>query len=156
MNKKEKILKMYYEEHQKQKDIATKIKVTQSYVSQVIKDDSRYNTNKVVKHKLSMIKKANYNKEYYKTYKRHKKDDDSYQELQAQLAKDSAELSYCNKYSMSDYDFIKSNASAYHRNSKGNLSLVNGLTVGFDVPRTVNMNIKVPTQKYKHKCCMSY
>ncbi len=103
-----------------------------------------------------MIKKANYNKEYYKTYKRPKKDDTSYQELQAQLNKDTAELSYRNKYSMSDYDFIKCNTSAYHRNSKGNLSLINGLIVGFDVPRTVNMNIKVPTQKYKHKCCMSY
>ncbi len=156
MNKKEKILKMYYEEHQKQKDIATKIKVTQSYVSQIIKDDVRYNTNKVAKHKLSMIKKSNYNKEYYKSYKRPKKDYNSYQELQAQLAKDIAELSYRNRYTMSDYDFIKCNVSAYHRNSKGNLSLVNGLTVGFDVPRTVNMNIKIPTQKYKHKCCMSY
>lgn len=156
MNKKDEILKMYYEEHLKQKDIATKVKVTQSYISQVIKDDKRYNTNKETKHKMSMIKKANYNKEYYKSYKRPKKDDNSYQELQVQLAKDSAELSYHNKYSMSDYDFIKCNASAYHRNSKGNLSLVNGLTVGFDVPRTVNMNIKVPTQRYKHKCCMSY
>lgn len=156
MNKKEKILKMYYEEHLKQTDIATKVKVTQSYVSQVIKDDERYNTNRKTKHKLSMIKKANYNKEYYKTYKRPKKDDNSYQELQVQLAKDTAELSYRNRYTMSDYDFIKCNASAYHRNSKGNLSLVNGLTVGFDVPRTVNMNIKVPTQRYKHKCCMSY
>ena len=156
MNKKEKILKMYYEEHQKQKDIATRIKVTQSYVSQVIKDDERYNTNKVVKHKLSMIKKANYNKEYYKTYKRPKKEDNSYQEMQAQLEKDIAELSYYHSYNMSDYNFVKCNSSAYHRNSKGNLSLVNGLTVGVDVPRTVNMNIKVPTQKYKYKCCMSY
>jgi len=76
--------------------------------------------------------------------------------MQAQLAKDATELSYQNRYSMSDYDFVKCNASAYHRNSKGNLSLVKGLTVGFDVPRTVNMNIKVPTQKYKHKVCMSY
>ena len=90
MNKKEKILKMYYEEHQKQKDIATRIKVTQSYVSQVIKDDERYNTNKVVKHKLSMIKKANYNKEYYKTYTCLKKEDTSCWEMQALVEKDVA------------------------------------------------------------------
>ena len=155
MNKKDEILKLYYEEHLKQQDIATRIKVTQSYVSQVIKDDERYNTNKVVKHKLSMIKKANYNKEYYKTYKRPKKEDNSYQEMQARLEKDIAELSYYHSYNMSDYDFVKCNSSAYHRNSKGNLSLVNGLTVGFDVPRTVNMNIKVPTQRYKHRFCIS-
>lgn len=156
MNKKDEILKLYYEEHQKQQDISQKLKVSQGYVSQVIKNDVRYNINKETKHKASMIKKANYNKNYYKTYKRPKKDDNSYQELQVQLAKDNAELSYQGGYNMSDYDFASWNSSAYHRNSKGNLALVAGLTIGFDVPRTVNMNIKIPTQKYKHKCCMSY
>lgn len=155
LNKKDEILKLYYEELLKQQDIAEKVEVSQGYVSQVIKDDERYNSNKETKHKTAIIKKANYNKEYYKTYKRPKKVDNSYQEMQAQLAKDTTELSYQNRYNMSDYDFVKCNSSAYHRNSKGNLSLVNGLTVGFDVPRTVNMNIKVPTQKYKHRFCMS-
>ena len=156
LNKKDEILKLYYEDHLKQQDIAEKIEVSQGYISQVIKTDKRYNSNKETKHKASIIKKAIYNKEYYKTYKRPKKDDNSYREMQAQLEKDIAELSYYHNYNMSDYDFVKCNSSAYHRNSKGNLSLVNGLTVGVDVPRTVNMNIKVPTQRYKHKCCMSY
>ena len=156
MNKKDEILKLYYEKHQKQKDIAEKLKVTQGYVSQVIKTDERYNTNKEIKHKISMFKKAKYNKEYYKTYNRPKRDDNLYQELQAMLNKDTAELSYQGKYNISDYDFTKWNQNAYHRNSKGNLALDTELIVGFDVPRTVNMNIKIPTQKYKHKCCMSY
>lgn len=155
LNKKDEILKLYYEEHLKQQDIAQKVEVSQGYVSQVIKIDKRYNDNRENKHKASIIKKANYNKEYYKTYKRPKKVDNSYREMQAQLEKDIAELSYYRSHNMSDYDFVKCNSSAYHRNSKGNLSLVNGLTVGFDVPRTVNMNIKVPTQKYKHRFCMS-
>jgi len=155
LNKKDEILKLYYEEHLKQQDIAQKVEVSQGYVSQVIKTDKRYNDNRETKHKASIIKKANYNKQYYKTYKRPKKEDISYQEMQAQLEKDIAELSYYRSYNMSDYNFAKCNSSAYHRNSKGNLSLVNGLTVGFDVPRTVNMNIKVPTQKYKHRFCMS-
>jgi transposase-like protein len=155
LNKKEEILKMYYEEHQKQQDIAQKFKVSQSYISQVIKEDERYNLNKETKHKESMIKKADYNKEYYKTYKRPKKDDNSYQELQAQLAKDTAELSYQSGYNMSDYDFAKCNPNAYHRNSKGNLVLVKGLKVGADVPKSINMNIKVPTQKYKQRCCFT-
>ena len=154
LNKKDEILKLYYEEHLKQQDIAQKVEVSQGYVSQVIKNDERYNVNRENKHKTSIIKKANYNKEYYKTYKRPKKDDNSYREMQAQLEKDIAELSYYRSYNMSDYDFVKCNSSAYHRNSKGNLSLVNGLTVGFDVPRTVNMNIKVLTQRYKHRFCM--
>ena len=101
-----------------------------------------------------MEKKANYNKEYYKTYERPKKDDDSYKQLQAQLDKDTSELSSSCGY-ISDYAFAKWNSSIYHRNSKGNLSLVRGLKVGADVPRTINMNIKVPTQKYRNRYCVS-
>ena len=152
LNKKEQILKMYYQESLKQQDIAKHLSVSQSYVSQVIKSDERYNTHKETKHKESMGRKADYNKEYYKTYNRPKKDDNSYQQLKAQLDKDSLELSYQSGYNISDYDFAKCNLSAYHRNSKGNLSLVKGLKVGADVPRTINMNIKIPTQKYKYRC----
>ena len=69
LNKKDEILKFYYEEHLIQQDIAEKVEVSQGYVSQVIKTDKRYNSNKETKHKSSMIRKATYNKEYYKTYK---------------------------------------------------------------------------------------
>ena len=78
LNKKDEILKLYYEEHLKQQDISQKVEVSQGYVSQVIRADKRYNSNKETKYKSSIIKKANYNKEYYKTYKRPKKDDNSY------------------------------------------------------------------------------
>ena len=67
----------------------------------------------------------------------------------------SMELSSSSRY-ISDYDFSKWNLSFYHRNKKGNLVLISGIIAGFDVPRTVNMNVKVPTQRHKHKCCMSY
>ena len=40
---------------------------------------------------------------------------------------------------------------AYHRNSKGNLIIDRRLKVGSDVPKSINMNIKIPTQKYKKK-----
>ena len=155
LNKKDEILKLYYEEHLKQRDIAQKVEVSQGYVSQVIKTDKRYNDNRETKHKASMIRKATYNKEYYKTYKRHKKDDNSYQEMQAQLEKDIAELSYYRSYNMSDYNFAKCNSSAYHRNSKGNLVIDRKLKVGSDIPKSINMNIKISTQKYKKKYCYS-
>ena len=151
MDKKDEILKLYYEEHLKQQDIAQKVEVSQGYVSQIIKTDKRYNDNRENKHKASIIKKANYNKEYYKTYKRPKKVDNSYQEMQAQLEKDIAELSYYRSYNMSDYDFVKCNSSAYHRNSKGNFVIDRKLKVGSDIPKSINMNIKIPTQKYKKK-----
>lgn len=62
LNKKDEILKLYYEEHLKQQDIAQKVEVSQDYISQVIRTDKRYNSNKKTKHKASIIKKANYNK----------------------------------------------------------------------------------------------
>ena len=54
-----------------------------------------------------------------------------------------------------DLAYIKWNSSAYHRNSKGNSVIDRKLKVGLDVPKSINMNIKIPTQKYKKKYCYS-
>ena len=64
MNKKERILQMYFEEHQKQNIIAKTVGVSQSYISQVVKKDTRYTNEKEIRHNKSMQKKAEYNKEY--------------------------------------------------------------------------------------------
>lgn len=153
-NKKEEITKLYYKDNLTQKEIAGKLGVTQGYVSQVIKEDDRYIAYKEEKHKKSLENKANYNKEYYKTYERPKKNDDSYKQLQAQLDKDTAELSSAGGY-ISDYDFAKWNPNAYEGDKNGNLKLVKGLKVGADVPKTVNRKRKIPTQKFKKKYCHS-
>lgn len=153
-SKKEEIAKLYYEENLTQKEIAGKLGITQGYVSQVIKGDNRYIAHKKEKHKKSLEKKAIYNKEYYKTYKRPKKDDDSYKQLQAQLDKDTAELSSAGEY-ISDFDFAKWNPNAYEVDKNGNLKLVKGLKVSIDVPKAVNRKRKVPTQKFKKKYCHS-
>ncbi len=92
---------------------------------------------------------------YFKTYNRPKKEDLAYQQMIAQLEQDILELSFKNNI-ISDYAFAKWNSSAYHTNSKGNLVLNRNLKVGFDVPKSINMNIKVPTQKYKNRCVYSY
>ena len=63
MNKKDEILKLYYEEHLKQQEKDQKVEVSQGYVSQVIKTDKRYNDNRETKHKAYIIKKAIYNNE---------------------------------------------------------------------------------------------
>ena len=67
MDKKERILQMYFEEHQKQDIIAETVGVSQSYISQVIQKDTRYTSEKEIRHNESMQKKAEYNKEYSKT-----------------------------------------------------------------------------------------
>ena len=155
MDKKEKILQMYFEEHQKQNIIAKSVGVKQSYVSQVIKKDDRYFKEKEQRHIKSVERKAEYNREYYKTYERPKKEDNSYEQVKAMHEQASRELSYKNN-TLSDYTFLHWNLGSYHRDSNGNMRINKGLKVGSDVPKLINMNIKVTTQKYKHKCCMSY
>ena len=153
-NKKLEIIKLYYEDNLTQKEVAEKLGITQGYISQVIKKDERYIIHKEEKHQKSLEKKAIYNKEYYKTYERPKKDDDSYKQLQSQLDKDTAELSLAGRY-ISDYDYAKWNPNAYEVDKNGNLKLVKGLKASIDVPKTVNRKRKIPTQKYKKKYCYS-
>lgn len=138
MNKKEEIVKLYYEDNLTQKEIAKKLGITQGYVSQVIKEDERYFTHKEEKHKKSLEKKANYNKEYYKTYERAKKDDDSYAGLQAQLDKDSLELSY-SSWHISDLAFAKWNRQMYiYDKNSSDLVLRKRFKYACDVPKRVS------------------
>lgn len=155
MSNKEKILDLYYNQHLKQNEIAKLVGTTAQYVSKVVRADKR---NKEEKEKRKIENSENrkvYMQEYFKTYNRPKKDDNSYEQMVAQQRQDSLELSFSNNI-ISDYAFAKWNSSAYHTNSKGNLVLNRNLKVGFDVPKSINMNIKVPTQKYKNRCVYSY
>lgn len=151
VDNKERILDLFFNEHLKQVDIAKIVGVKKQYVSRIVKADSRYTEAKQNKLKENAIKRKEYLQDYYRTYQRPKKDDNSYEILKAQQYQDSLELSYSNS-GISDYDFAKWNLSAYHRNKKGNLILNKGLKVGFDVPKTINMNIPVPSQKFKNRC----
>lgn len=147
----ESILDLYYNKHLKQKDIATMVGVSKQYVSKVIKSDSRCKEEKQIRKNTNAIKRKDYMKEYFKNYDRPKKKDNSYEQLQALLNQDSLELSYSNSY-INDYAFAKYNSSTYHADKNGNLKLNKGIKVGADVPKTINMNIPIPTQKYKYRC----
>ena len=153
-DRKERILDLFFNEHLKQVEIAKIVGVKKQYVSKIVKADSRYVEAKQNKIEENAIKRKEYLKDYYKTYKRPKQEDNSYEQLKARQLQDSLEHSYSSG-NINDYAFAKWNISAYHRNSKGNLVLNRGLNVGFDVPKTINMNIKVPTQKYRDRCLCS-
>ena len=155
MSNKEKILDLYYNQHLKQKQIADIVGTSTQYVSKVVRADKRNKEEKEKRKTENSENRKVYMQEYFKTYDRPKKDDNSYEQMIAQQRQDSMELSFSNN-NISDYAFAKWNSSAYHTNSKGNLVLNRNLKVGFDVPKSINMNIKVPTQKYKHKYCYSY
>ena len=151
MENRENILDLYFNKHLKQKEIATIVGVSKQYVSKVIKADSRCKEEKQTRKDENAIKRKDYLKEYYKNYDRPKIEDNSYEQLQALLYQDSLELSYSSN-NINDYAFAKYNSSIYHRDKNGNLKLNKGIKVGNDVPKTINMNIPVPTQKYKYKC----
>lgn len=151
MDNQENILDLYYNKHLKQKDIATAIGVTKQYVSKVVNADERCKQEKQTRKDENDIQRQNYMKEYFKSYDRPKKEDNSYEQLQALLYQDSLELSYPS-INMNDYAFAKYNPSIYHKDKNGNLRLNKGIKVGSDVPKTINMNISIPTQKYKYRC----
>lgn len=151
MENQENILDLYYNKHLKQKDIATIVGVSKQYVSKVVKADSICKEEKQTRKDENAIKRKDYMKEYFKSYDRPKKEDNSYEQLQALLYQDSLELSYSSS-NMNDYAFAKYNSSIYHRDKNGNLKLNKGINVGSDVPKTLNMNIPIPTQKYKYRC----
>ena len=151
MENRENILDLYFNKHLKQIEIATIVGVSKQYVSKVIKADSRYAEEKQTRKDENAIKRKDYLKEYYKNYDRPKIEDNSYEQLQALLYQDSLELSYSSN-NINDYAFAKHNSSIYHRDKNGNLRLNKGIKVSNDVPKTINMNIPVPTQKYKYRC----
>ena len=151
MENQENILDLYYNKHLKQKDIATMVGVSKQYVSKVVKADNRCKEEKQTRKDENAIKRKDYMKEYFESYDRPKKEDNSYEQLQALLYKDSLELSYSNS-NINDYAFAKYNSSIYHRDKNWNLRLNKGIKVSSDVPKTINMNIPIPTQKYKYRC----
>lgn len=155
MSNKEKILDLYYNQHLKQNEIAKIVDTTTQYVSKVVRTDKRNIEEKEKRKKENSENRKIYLQEYFKTYNRPKKDDNSYEQMIAQQIQDSMELSFSNS-NISDYAFVKWNSSAYHTNNKVNLVIDRKLKVGFDVPKSVNMNIKIPTQKYKNRCVYSY
>lgn len=154
MNTKEQILDLYYNQHLKQNKIAKIVGKSCPYVSKVVKSDNRNKQEKEIRKETNAENRKVYLQEYFKTYDRPKKDDNSYEQMIAQQKQDAMELSYSNN-NMSDYAFANW-SSIYHTNSKGNLVIDRKLKVGFDVPKSMNMNIKVPTQKYKNRCVYSY
>lgn len=155
MENKNKILDLYYNQHLKQTEISKIVGTTTQYVSKVVRADKRNKQEKENRKKENMEKRKVYLQEYFKTYDRPKKNDNSYEQMLAQQRQDAIELSYsCNN--ISDYAFAKYNPSIYPTNRKGNLIIDGKINVGSDIPKMINMNLKVPTQKYKHRCNYSY
>ena len=147
------ILDKYYNEHDKPTDIAKELNVHPSYITKIIKNDTRYIKEKEYRAEISRENRKIAKRDWIRNKRQSESDKQLYEFVKQQHIESSKELSYSSE--MSDLAFIKWNSSAYHRNSKGNLVIDRKLKVGSDIPKSINMNIKIPTQKYKKKYCYS-
>lgn len=154
MENKEKILEMYYRKHLKQVEILKILNVSKQYVSKVIKADSRYKYEKANRKKVNAKKRKEYLKDYFKTYCRPKKAIISNEDLKLLQVQDAKELSYYSE--ISDMAFAKWNQSIYHSNKKGNLVIDPKAKVSSDIPKRIDRDGKLPTQKYKKRYCHSF
>ena len=136
---KQTIIRLYYEEHKRPKEIAHIIGKTPQYVSKIVTKDKRYKKEKQYKKQQSLERKKAYNREYSKSYVRNakeKEDREEYYKLLARIDKDNKVLS--TKTEMSDVDFAKWNRSIYdYANNSSNLVVKKDINVTFDVPKIV-------------------
>lgn len=147
------ILDKYYNEHDKPTNIAKELNVNPSYITKIIKSDTRYIQEKEYRAQISRENRKIAKREWIRNKRQSETDKQLYEFIKQQHIEASKELSYSSE--ISDLAYRKWNSSAYHRNSKGNLIIDRKLKVGSDIPKSINMNMKLPTQKYKRKYCYS-
>ena len=135
--------------------IAKELDVNPSYITKIIKKDTRYIQEKEYRIQISKENRKIAKREWIRSKMQNETETDKqlFEFVKQQHIEASKELSY--SFEISDLAYRKWNSSAYHRNSKGNLVIDRKLKVGSDVPKSINMNIKIPTQKYKKRYCYS-
>lgn len=75
MNKKERILDLYFNKHLKQIEIAEIVDASQQYISKLIKKDERYENEKSSRKSINAEKRKIAQAEYQKNYVRKKERD---------------------------------------------------------------------------------
>ena len=140
MNKKERILDLYFNKHLKQIEIAEIVDASQQYISKIIKKDERYENEKSSRKSKNAEKRKIAQAEYLKNYVRKKEKDVAYEQLLEQQRQDAIELSY-NPHPLSDYAFKKANSSIYTYDSiKNQFVMIKGIKAGFNAPKRISMN----------------
>ena len=153
INTKNYILDKYYNEHKKPITIAKELDVNPSYITKIIKNDTRYIQEKEYRIQISKENRKIAKRKWIRNKRQNENDKQLFEFVKQQHIEASKELSY--SFEISDLAYRKWNSSAYHRNSKGNLVIDRKLKVGSDIPKSINMNIKIPTQQYKKRYCYS-
>ncbi len=115
---KDTILKLFYIDHLRVKDIAEKLKVTSAYITKIIKTDSRYEEEKNFRKEKSKEKRKLDQNHFVKKKREIKRIEDNYAFVQAQHIQASRELSKSKK--LSNENYRKWNKSAYKYNPSRN------------------------------------
>ena len=146
IDKNQKIIMLFYEEHKRPTDIAKELKVSKPYITKVIQKDERYIKEKEYRRDISKenhkVCKRNY------INKRRQTEKLEYQAMIIQINKDNEYLS--TKKEISDLAFVKWNRDMfrYDKNSS-NLILRKGFKFAFDVPKRVSNVVNANSIKSK-------
>lgn len=111
---KEQIIKYFFNEHLKVKDIAERMNVSSSYVTRIIKQDKRYSEEKEYRYNKSKEKRKLDQNNFIKHKREQKMIDDNYAFVQEQHRQAVLELSKSKH--LSDESYRKWNISAYRYN----------------------------------------
>ena len=146
IDKNQKIIMLFYEEHKRPTDIAKELKVSKPYITKVIKKDERYIKEKEYRKNISKENHKACKRNYIN--KRRQTEKQEYQAMIIQINKDNEYLS--TKIEMSDLDFAKWNRQMfrYDKNSS-NLVLRKGFTFACDVPKKIRNAVNASSIKNK-------
>ena len=133
---KEQIIKYFFNEHLKVKDIAEIMNVSSSYVTRIIKQDKRYSEEKEYRYNKSKEKRKLDQNNFIKHKREQKMIDDNYAFVQEQHRQAVLELSKSKH--LSDESYRKWNISAYRYNpSKHRYEFDKRLGRSADVPKYI-------------------
>lgn len=140
LDNKQRILHLFYVEHLKVKDIASKIKLSSPYITKVVKQDDRYCTEKQVRKEISHNNRKKAQNQFIKEKREKRRLEDNYQLLQEQHKQASRELSKSSH--LSNENYRKWNSSAYQYNpSKKRYEFRENLGRSNDVPKYIKEKI---------------
>lgn len=130
------VILLFYIQHYSTKDIAVEVNISESYVTKIIKEDSRY-TNEKQRRKEEAKEKR---REYKRLHEKHRREtiriDDNYSYVRTQHDKDVRELSEAKH--LNNESYRRWNYSAYHYNpSKKRYEFDSSLGRSADVPKYI-------------------
>lgn len=116
MSKKDEIITLYFEKGMSAIEISKKVNVVQSYITKIIKQDSRYDAEKLKRKNKTRIRHNKVNKENMKKIR--KENSIAYEILRAEHYQASCELS--GRKTINNRAFRNWNSSIYKFNNKTN------------------------------------